>query len=521
MRHILNPKRKNAVLVLHFFFCFMISLNAQTFADLGQNEFQNSPARYDASCNCFETIVSSTPAFYQSADSNMVFVRLRYDTIGQVIDSNRISFLNNFNAKYPFSIDAVDGSETMVLVRFADFTRCHPQSTSGVPQCLSSAYLSQWDNDSVILLDNVATDSAYGLKILGHQKIGDSLFFVTEYYSGLKDTAKNLYFTSIYLPDGSKKTKILNLKIGMTDLGLGRFRRDQNSNDWFAVGILQNTFTPLICRLNAGMQFVKSFDNLSFIPLNGFTNIWQTNKEIYVYTTGAVITPKASSNILMTYAIEVFDKNQDSITARHFYNFSPDSTGWEANLAGFDSYFDGERFVLTGVSDTDPSLAGRRLKTVLFEVDTSFTIKKALEISDSTSNYRGSITRLLKVSQFPSKIFYFGTVNSSILTGSAGFNLMFGEFVINDSSISTADYVFHKANMYLYPNPSKGKLNLLWDGEDFKPYPVKVYDVNGRLVFQAQIKNAREKLDLKLPAGQYFLEAREGRFAETQSFIVE
>lgn len=60
-----------------------------------------------------------------------------------------------------------------------------------------------------------------------------------------------------------------------------------------------------------------------------------------------------------------------------------------------------------------------------------------------------------------------------------------------------------------YPNPTTSQLIINYQGLDFKPYPMEIYNASGQLIQSKLLSNPREEISIgDLPTGIYILKAR-------------
>lgn len=91
---------------------------------------------------------------------------------------------------------------------------------------------------------------------------------------------------------------------------------------------------------------------------------------------------------------------------------------------------------------------------------------------------------------------------------------------------SVKEYIFtNTTNFKVYPNPSSGEIYVNIDFPERKNGTVEIYDINGKKIFNYQIKQqTAEGLNIdfsKLPKGMYIAILRAGNEINTQKFILE
>ncbi len=100
---------------------------------------------------------------------------------------------------------------------------------------------------------------------------------------------------------------------------------------------------------------------------------------------------------------------------------------------------------------------------------------------------------------------------------------MMGQFVVVDNSTNIQEQQEAK-EFSLFPNPSKDKLHIAFQGENFEVYYIKIMDAVGRTVYMLPRPQVQNGIDIsQLTPGHYFLQLTEEKtkLTTTQQFIKE
>lgn len=90
-------------------------------------------------------------------------------------------------------------------------------------------------------------------------------------------------------------------------------------------------------------------------------------------------------------------------------------------------------------------------------------------------------------------------------------------------STGIAETLFEQEKVWIYPNPSSGKINVAIRSPiniGIKMKNIEIYDVLGQKVFQSIIKNSPSAFHLDLPSGIYFVKLNNGEKQYIQKIII-
>jgi hypothetical protein len=73
----------------------------------------------------------------------------------------------------------------------------------------------------------------------------------------------------------------------------------------------------------------------------------------------------------------------------------------------------------------------------------------------------------------------------------------------------------------IYPNPSIGKLQIEFPDQEKPPFMIRMTNLQGKLVYEGELRDNPCEVNLKLPAGMYILTIDSGESCITQKIILE
>jgi spore coat protein H len=77
-----------------------------------------------------------------------------------------------------------------------------------------------------------------------------------------------------------------------------------------------------------------------------------------------------------------------------------------------------------------------------------------------------------------------------------------------------------KLGIMVSPNPSCGQVSLRISGKQLDVVDLQVFDIHGRMVLQSKLENEISNIELKQPAGVYFVRLQQGSELATQKIII-
>jgi hypothetical protein len=269
----------------------------------------------------------------------------------------------------------------------------------------------------------------------------------------------------------------------------------------------------------------KSWKNaLSTIPVYSFTFDYYTKAWLFgdkvVFLTNEIENPfqwRGGDPYDEQVTLVEYDLLADSVIARHYYDFSTDTSTRSNHNTGFDAHFDGEHFVIAATRSVDGLWDNNPRALVVAAIDTNFNVVAQTIIEDSIGGpFLGAIAA---IEAGPNKSFYYtGFVfGSRINPNSSTADLLLGKLDL--SNISTEEFMkVRHQQTWLYPNPTKSKFKLTNTAVPFKPYGYKVFDVTGKVVLSGTANSDKQTVEVNLSSGTYYLSTEHG---DVLPFVIE
>ncbi len=251
-----------------------------------------------------------------------------------------------------------------------------------------------------------------------------------------------------------------------------------------------------------------------------YTKAWLFGGDKVVFLTNEIENPfqwKTGDPAPQQITLTEYDLNSDSIIAKHYYDFSSDTSIHSNHNTGFDAHFDEEHFVISARRSKDELRDNNPRAVVVAAIDTSFRVVSQTIIEDSVCGpLLGAIAAIEP--GLKNEYFYTGFILSPLLNPNSGTtDLLLGKLDLNN--IGTEEYIkVRHQQTWLYPNPTKDKFKLTNTAIPFKPYNYKVFDVNGKVVLSGTANSDKQTVEVSLSGGTYYLSTEHG---DVLPFVVE
>lgn len=488
------------------------NLKAQQYYDSGQQD-RSIGLQYDSVAKNFFFHTFQTTGLY---DLNVVKQRVNLDS--NLSYNNVVGFTAPLNLQSNGRILAIEAVPDAFINETIDFSTV---LNSRLPRKLE---LVKYKNDSLIQKTTLGLDTlGYDGQVALQHRSGDTAYFLITWLDSTSQgivtkTAYERYCLSTGIKSSSILPEIKTITRYISDsvtVGYGKAALKLPNNDWLIIAGLYNetaqTLSQYVLQTSHDLLTIKNSWPINYST--AVTKIFRENKQIYILS--------SSENYLsgqgkVDYKIETFDYTQDTLVDGYFYELQITSQIFDDffNTA----YFDGKHFVISGTGDFDPTIPNQ-FRMELFTVDLNFNIVNRFVYSDSSAAFDSYIYSLTAHPTDSSKLLYSGYIVEP--TRNNTYDLIWGEYnIVNNVSLPEGP-VFRKARIHLFPNPSSGEIQLLYPSEDFKPYGIEIYNVEGKVVYKETINAARQSLNLNLPAGAYTLYHKSGEHYEYHKLIIE
>lgn len=219
--------------------------------------------------------------------------------------------------------------------------------------------------------------------------------------------------------------------------------------------------------------------------------------------------------------------NYFNLSTNQTVTASPDATNWDLVFQKYMTTVQGQKYPVIGALQNPAVTVAKNVgETIPDEADLDFS-EKINTVGYDWKNFDGSgyvvdpdIYYYLKKEDGTVYRFHFLSFGGS---GSGDFSLGYEDITAQMNVES-----FDKDNTFaLYPNPAKSGQNitLLLDTQKQIDGTVSIYDLNGRQVFEQELKNEgfrKHSLQLSdLPSGVYLLKFRASQYQTTKKLIIQ
>ncbi len=109
-------------------------------------------------------------------------------------------------------------------------------------------------------------------------------------------------------------------------------------------------------------------------------------------------------------------------------------------------------------------------------------------------------------------------INNQTVMTSRSYGIFMDQLIgISESSISEIEYT-------IFPNPSRGKFNMITSKLEDEDYTLELYDINGKKLYEKHILAGKEKVEFDVSEfvnGIYFCKISNKKYTETQKLIIQ
>lgn len=496
---------------------------------IGQHQYYDSPSFDD----------KITDFTYYDSTNNVYRLIGFQDKAGPTSDTNfsyyQISLQNNLNfgsrstIRIPVSagfnpgiLKAADSEGKKLIISEINPSKSHSYF---VPSFLSKFYLSNHKAGGISNSIQITPDSCYGAEINAQWTIpnNDTLYIIISYSSGKSDSTISEHLIKIDTSTSTVTHELIKIRSLNNQILL------RSNPVLLPNGHLVFTGIKEISQGSFGGFLFETSPLLDTVyktrPMNSPMKVhgtWVLGSKVVVFGMGGRYDPSLPFSLSNENVLEVFDLSKDTISTKYFFPFNSIQNLSNGSSSGPGSYFNGEYFILAStINDSTRNSPSKDFKTVLFAVDTSFTIINNIVINDSSKTYLGSIQTILADPDTADSFIYFGHLYSPQLTSSPDYDLMWGRFKVKKSDISIPEIEFRKAEVYFYPNPSSTYVDILVNSERQKSYQLEFYTQNGQKVFEAEVYSGKTRLNHTLSSGVYTVVATTTGLCEVMSLVVQ
>lgn len=515
-----RPQLLIALLISLIFLDSFTSQGQTSFIDVfGSNERSTSILIEDSASNEFKVYVKKVASIFGIPGSSLTLHRVDFDYQLKVLQTAPVA-IPDVNPYHHINFKPVPGWPGMVVSQRVNLSK--PSTI------FSNFYALNWDlckisDDSIYDCIKLLPDSFWASSYSVMNTNVDSMLFITNYFDGINDSTYSVGMVMVdkqTLGISRKKLRILNGSIAYEPIGNPLLLPDGN---WF---VQVSTYDTITKGVRDQYAIIDRFWNnvISTIPVYTFTfdyytKAWLLGDKV-VFLTNEIENPfqwKGGDPAHEQITLVEYDLLADSITAKHYFDFSTDTSMRSNHNTGFDAHFDGEHFVIAARRSLDEFHDRNIRALVVAAIDTNFNVVAQTIIEDSIGGpFLGAIAA---IEAGPSKSFYYtGFVfGSRISPNSTTADLLLGKLDL--SNIGTEEFIkVRHQQTWLYPNPTNGKFKLTNTTVPFKPYQYKVFDVTGKLVLSGQADSQKQTVEVNLTSGTYYLSTEHG---DVLPFVVE
>lgn len=509
------------VLILLF---ISADLKAQSFFDVfGVNEFSTGVLKYDTTNDIASGyIMRSALGQIPITDSNTLLYRVEWDNKLQLVGTNLLE-TPSINPYHYNGIREIDNWDNKILAYTIDPTNLG--SVRDFFPYASNCYLCDLANDSLKNCIQLLPDSAFNFDVLGVYNDIDTIHLIASYALGSGDTLPKVHHVRIAKSTLAISSKVPHFfKNGIDYYLFGNPIKLPNGN-WFvrlARDSAQVSGGSLYSVVDNGLNNIVSLLPAGS-PFSSFTKTWVIkDKVVFVHTENPnVATWLPSDPIRETLALIEYDWKNDSVTNRHYYKVSSDTSKKYHYTSGYSAFYNGHYFVLAAQRAGSFSHDPLPKATIIAVVDTSYNLAGQLLLEDTIQAVTPMLDAVINgIAQGanPKEFYYMGYIQDpDVNTGNYTYDIMLGKLDLNN--IGTEEYIkVRHQKTWLYPNPTNGKFKLTNTAVPFKPYQYKVFDVTGKLVLSGQADSQKQAVEVNLTSGTYYLSTEHG---DVLPFVVE
>ncbi len=515
-----RPQLLIALLISLFFLDSFTSQGQTSFIDVfGQNEFATEILIRDSVKNEFKSYIFKSSNIFGGQTSSSTLHRVDFDQQLNLLKTAPVA-IPDVSPYHHINFKPIPGWPGMVVAQRKNLSAPSP--------IFSNFYALNWDlckmsDDSIYDCIKLLPDSLWGSGYSIMHTGADSMLFITNYSHGPYDSTFSVGKIMVDKQTmGIKRNdlKILNGAIRYEPIGNPLLLPN---GTWF---VQVTTYDTIIRGPKDQYAIIDhTWSNvISTIPVHSFTfdyysKAWLLRDRV-VFLTNEIENPfqwKGGDPAHEQITLVEYDLLADSITAKHYFDFSTDTSMRSNHNTGFDAHFDGEHFVIAATRSIDELRDSNPRALVVAAIDTSFNVVAQTIIEDSIGGpFLGAIAA---IEAGPSKSFYYtGFVfGSRINPNSTTADLLLGKLDL--SNIGTEEFIkVRHQQTWLYPNPTNGKFKLTNTAVPFKPYQYKVFDVTGKLILTGIADSEKQVVHVNLAHGTYYLSTEHG---DVLPFVVE
>lgn len=336
--------------------------------------------------------------------------------------------------------------------------------------------------------NNGLTDS---LNVTALEFTADALFAGTKFAgifmsadTGKSWSAVNMGLTQMHVTDITSDSVTQRLHIGTADSGI--FMTSFPSMHWMAMNTgLTNRH---IVKIHQGKKYIVALTN---------------NSGVFVYKTGGIWTQSNTglTNLNATDVASLYNHIFVSTNGAGVFRSDTGTIAWSAKNSGLPS------MNIYSLGVTGPYLVTGFKGGVFATYDSAATWLPAgnpLYLPQYSDVRHVAFTTLRQVISTPANSIY---------------SVSKGELPVIPTSVASIDKPENRFE--IYPNPSKGKFNVLCTMDEVQFKRLEIYTMTGEKIFEATPADKLASLSLDLTKGIYFLRIQDTKSSSVKKLIIE